>query len=238
MNATAGLPVKGRAIESVLARPLPTFARAAVTATTGEAAIIYWNADAERLYGWRAFEVMSRSVLDVIPDGSHRGEVAKATALTQAGLPWMGRLTAQRRRGPPFRVFGMVFPVGDVAHGAGALVGVSVPDAQRRLIEPDGPRVMAELHFRVARLGDRGRELIRRPIAPPKPASLSIGRLTALHLRQPFAKEPTWRLMQRIETYRHRADRLSAGGGTKYFAERQLAQMWLRLADRLAARRR
>jgi len=182
--------------------------------------------------------VISRNILDVLPDKQNRGQLAQVAALLQAGLAWMGRLIARRRRGPSVKVFAMVFPIGDVAHGSGAIVGVAVPIVQRRLIERDAPRIMAELHLRVARLADHGLEIVRRPLAPARPPRLSTSRLVALHLRQPFAKEDHWRLMQRIETYRLRAECLLAPGRAAFSAERQLAQMWLRLADCMARGRR
>jgi len=241
-NPTAGVALRGLAISGLLAQPLSTFARPAVIATTGEGVIVHWNAGAERIYGWRRSEVMLRNILDVLPARYSRGQLAQIVALLQAGLPWTGSLTLQRHTRLPLNVFVMDFPVGDVAHGSGAIVGVSVPNVQRRLIERDAPRIMAELHLRAARLatnpfhGPAG--AVRRPLAPQTPPSLSITRLAALHLKQPFARDNLWRQMQRIETYRHRAERLAAAGAPVHSVERQRAQMWLRLADRLMAARR
>ena len=39
----------------------------AVIATNTDRTITYWNAGAERLYGWKAEEVLGRDIVDILP---------------------------------------------------------------------------------------------------------------------------------------------------------------------------
>src|SRR5829696_720494 len=49
----------------------------AVIATNAQGEIVFWNRCAERLYGWRADEVLGRDVLQVVPSEISRDQAAE-----------------------------------------------------------------------------------------------------------------------------------------------------------------
>lgn len=230
-------------IGPALARGLPTYPRAAVVVTTGEGRVVHWNAGAERLFGWRAREALSHDILSLTPAVPTRDKAAEILAYLQSGQFWAGEMALRRRCGLPLIVYVMQFPIGDLAHGRGAIVGVSVPAPQRGLIEGDAPRIAAALRRRLGG-GLGGSHPIARltaagigPLAPhAKPGVYapigSTKRLAALHRRH-ARPDDLWRLMQRIETYRYRAEQLARSPERLRAGRDHLAQMWLKLADEL-----
>lgn len=225
---------------------LPVYARAAVVVTAAEGRVIGWNAGAERLYGWRSREAKGRNALDLIPMVQQRDRAAEVMALLQAGVSWSGETIARRHNGLPIACYWMAFPLGDLARGAGVVVAVSVPLRLAGKIARHRVRLETALH-RAA----YGRSLIRRS-APTALAAQGfvrgdprlgggyqpigpVHRLQTIHALQAPSKE-RWALMQRIEVYRYRAERLRGDGRLHASGRSRLADMWLRLAQRLNER--
>ncbi|HSH46940.1 MAG TPA: ATP-binding protein [Longimicrobiales bacterium] len=73
----------------------------AVTALDPEGQILYWNASAERLYGWRAEEVIGVSAEEVTPElvAQHTPDVL---ARLREGEAWTGELIMRDREGHAF----------------------------------------------------------------------------------------------------------------------------------------
>lgn len=136
------------AIAGLMVDPLPAYIDTAVIATTVLGAVAYWNEAAERLYGWRAKEALGRNVVDLTPASYTRDEAEKIMRQLQAGEPWDGEIVLRRRNGEPFLAYVMDVPVGDLASGQGAIVGVSLPAENRRLIDHRRRLIEAELHTR------------------------------------------------------------------------------------------
>lgn len=243
-------PIERHQLRRILNQPLPTYRRAAVTVSTGEGMVIYWNAAAEQLCGWKAHEALGKSVLDLNPAYRSSDRTAEILTFLQAGQAWAGDIPLQRRNALPRDVFVMDFPLGDIAHGRGVIVGVAVPSAQRRLVERDFDRIRAELQRRAY-----GSHLVRLPISGQRrrlargleqmlasdrsggdyaPSSF-MRTMRRLHGRAPTAANP-WQLMQRVETYRYRAEGLTEDRRTFGFRRERLARMWVRLAAEIYAR--
>jgi PAS domain S-box-containing protein len=239
-----------RDISALLSRPLPTYPRAAVIATRGDGVVIYWNAAAERLYGWRASEAIGRNIVDLTPAPHTRDKSTEIMAFLQVGLTWMGHIVLRRRNGLPVAAFVMDFPVGDLGHGRGGVIGVSVPKAQTRLIIGDAPRIGRHIQGWLRR--DRPGRAIRaqrtprgleQEVMPRAPTGLDryappgpTMRIASLHRRGAEPASEPWRVMQRIETYRHWAEHCRRRAAIGQFGSDYLAQMWLRLAAELHVR--
>jgi PAS domain S-box-containing protein len=74
----------------------------AVITTDPDGVIVYWNAAAERLYGWTAEEVVGRNVDEVtVPDVGKDVGAAIMSALRD-GVPWTGGFPVRRKDGSTF----------------------------------------------------------------------------------------------------------------------------------------
>lgn len=108
----------------------------ALIATDPDGTIVFWNAAAERLYGWRAEEVLGRDVADVtVPQVSQKAAAGIMEALRE-GRAWSGGFPVQRRDGTTMHA--LVTDCG--IRRDGALVGIlgaslDLGDAVRHLME-------------------------------------------------------------------------------------------------------
>lgn len=94
--------------------------RAAVIATDSNGTIVYWNKQAEELYGWRSAEAMGRDVLEVMPTTLSQNDAAEIMNTLLSGKSWSGPFMVRDRAGHPMIVHVEDIPV---MH-EGAIVGV------------------------------------------------------------------------------------------------------------------
>src|SRR5436305_1715610 len=118
--------VSARQLVAAVRAGLPTYCRAAVVVTTGEGTIVHWNAHAERLLGWSKREVMHRELLDLGPSHVRDRTAALLAALQSRLRPYCGEAVMWRRGRLPVAVYAILLPFGDIPHGYGAIVGISV----------------------------------------------------------------------------------------------------------------
>ncbi len=88
----------------------------AVIVTDQVGTISYWNAFAEKLYGWADSEVVGRNISQVIPNDATREQAETALHCLKEGESWSGEFTAQKRDGTSFPAFVTDTPVRD-EHG-------------------------------------------------------------------------------------------------------------------------
>lgn len=69
-------------------------------AASGE--ITYWNRSAERLYGWKDYEVMGRKDLDFLIDREYAPTIKKIKESLHSGQSWSGQFPFKRRSGGVF----------------------------------------------------------------------------------------------------------------------------------------
>jgi PAS domain S-box-containing protein len=94
----------------------------AVVATDLSGTVIYWGPGAEELYGWKAHDVLSRSITDVIPVlASDPATVAEIMARLSRGEPYTANMLLGRQDGSTFLAQVTNTPVLD---DAGRLVGI------------------------------------------------------------------------------------------------------------------
>lgn len=92
----------------------------AVIATDNTGTILYWNAPAESLLGWRSEEVVDRNVVDVTRGQQSAAEAERIMHELLAGKPWSGTFLVRHRDGTP-----IVVQVTDVpVHVDGTVVGI------------------------------------------------------------------------------------------------------------------
>jgi len=106
----------------------------ALIATTLDGAVVYWDAAAARLYGWKEDEAVGRNIVGLTPALQSRAEAEAIMKELQAGKPWSGEITLRTRDGTPFSAFVADLPVG--VHGdQGLIVGASAPLKHRKAVE-------------------------------------------------------------------------------------------------------
>ena len=91
-----------------------------VAAVDLDAKLIYWNKFAERLYGWRADEVIGCDARSIAAPPLSEEESRRIHALVLAGDTWIGELPLQRRDGSRFEAVVICAPLRD---GGGELIG-------------------------------------------------------------------------------------------------------------------
>jgi PAS domain S-box-containing protein len=74
-------------------------AREAIIITDLEGRILYWNAGAERIFGWPAAEVMGRTAADIFKDAEEQAHIRAAREITTVKGEWHGELRLHHRKG-------------------------------------------------------------------------------------------------------------------------------------------
>jgi len=94
-----GIPVDEERARLAFQAGLLQIVEHSVIATDLAGTITYWNQCAEKLFGWRAVEVLGRSISEVLPPASSREEGEEIMKQVLAGEVWSGEFTVQRRDG-------------------------------------------------------------------------------------------------------------------------------------------
>ncbi len=115
----------------------------AVIATDLAGRILYWNAHAERMFGWSAAEVLGRDVAEVTPAAHARGEAQAIMARLREGESWSGEFGVQSRDGREFQVLLTDSPITDAEGRLVGVVGVSTDITERKRAE-EGQRFLSE----------------------------------------------------------------------------------------------
>jgi PAS domain S-box-containing protein len=101
-------------------------------ATRPDGTIFYWNAAAERLYGWSAAEVMGRNIVDVTVPAMAVEQAAAVMASLAAGSRWSGEFPVRRRDGTVFPAFVTDAPITDEAGELVGIIGVSADLSEQK----------------------------------------------------------------------------------------------------------
>jgi PAS domain S-box-containing protein len=115
----------------------------AVIATDLEGRILYWNAFAERLYGWQAREVLGRDVSEVTPAETSKDLARDVMEQLSRGDPWSGEITVRDRSGREFPVLVNDSPILDEQGRLVGIIGTSIDITERKRRE-EGQRFLAE----------------------------------------------------------------------------------------------
>jgi diguanylate cyclase (GGDEF)-like protein/PAS domain S-box-containing protein len=91
--------------------------------------ITYWNAAAEKLFGWSADEVIGKDVRTIVPSDEMLLDVEKIGEKVRTGETWAGAFTLRHRGGSSIPALGSVAPVwgesGDVIGVIGSFTDIS-----------------------------------------------------------------------------------------------------------------
>lgn len=107
----------------------------AIVITAPDGTIVSWNAEAERMYGWAAEDVLGKGLIDVTnPELAPQDDAAEIMSQLMAGRTWSGEIVVQRRDGtrfPALVVDTPVFEDGELA----AIIAVSSDMSDWRRLE-------------------------------------------------------------------------------------------------------
>lgn len=107
----------------------------AVIATDLDGGIVYWNREAERLYGWSRGEALGRDLGETAPAVASREQASAAMAQMMAGKTWSGRLEVRRKDGTTFPASVTGTPIfGDDGEPVG-LICISADVSGRTVLE-------------------------------------------------------------------------------------------------------
>ncbi|WP_394788149.1 EAL domain-containing protein [Rhodoferax sp.] len=96
--------------------------------------VLYWNKSAERLYGWKAIEVLGRSVIADVYNGSPEAFAAASQAVMEHG-EWHGEITQKRKDGSSMVVEARWTLVRDANHQPYSIMAVNTDITQRKATE-------------------------------------------------------------------------------------------------------
>ncbi|MGV3719586.1 MAG: PAS domain S-box protein, partial [Actinomycetota bacterium] len=97
----------------------------AIVVTDPSGDITYWNNYAERMFGWRAGEVLGRSILEVTPTEQSRDQSEAILKQLLSGKSWAGECLLQRRDGSTFPGWVTDTPIRDAAGEVTGIIGVT-----------------------------------------------------------------------------------------------------------------
>ncbi len=104
--------------------------------------ILYWNAFAERLYGWTAQEAVGANVLDLIPAEDTHGMAVEILASLQQGKSWSGEFTTRTKGGSLFPAMVTDSPIFNEAGELIGIVGVSTDITERIQAEKERAQLL------------------------------------------------------------------------------------------------
>jgi PAS domain S-box-containing protein len=125
-----------RAAESVrLQSALLNAVEQAVIATDPGGKIIFWNRQAERLYGWPADEAVGRNVVEVTPAETAGEQASEIMSRLLEGRAWSGEFPVRRRDGTTFPAHVTDTPIHDEEGKLIGIVGLSSDISERKRTE-------------------------------------------------------------------------------------------------------
>jgi PAS domain S-box-containing protein len=109
----------------------------AVVVTDTAGAIVSWNREAERLYGWSESEVVGRDVREVLVPETMLPTTGRIRATVEDGRRWEGDFTVRRRNGVVIPIHLVDAPILDGDGALVGIVGISEDVTAQRLLEAE-----------------------------------------------------------------------------------------------------
>ena len=102
-----------------------------------ERRINYWNRSAEKLYGWKAEEVMGLDVRDLVAPRITAEGSAEIIETLEMGQSWTGELEVRRRGGAYFHAMVTNTPIYDEEDNLTGIIAVSSDITERKRVEQE-----------------------------------------------------------------------------------------------------
>src|SRR3954462_7941729 len=123
-------PGRQKGSRSTVALPLANSGEQAVIATDLEGRVVFWNAVAERLYGWKWQEAVGRQSVELTVPASGRSSASKIMDQLRKGKSWSGQFSVCRRDGSEFIANVTVKPMQDNKGNLVGMIGISQPKTE------------------------------------------------------------------------------------------------------------
>jgi len=128
----------------------------AVIATDMHGRITHWNAQAERLFGWRRDEVLGVPIVEVTPSVSQTEAAEQIMDKLRNGATWAGPFTVRHRNGYEFDAFVILAPVIEGGKMIGT-IGVSTPIRRGAQLESELCESLTPRECAIARMTAEGK---------------------------------------------------------------------------------
>jgi two-component system, cell cycle sensor histidine kinase and response regulator CckA len=127
VESLGAAPKRQKRSRSKVALPLANSVEQAVIATDLEGRVVFWNAAAERLYGWKWQEALGRQSVQLTVPASGRSTASKIMDQLRKGKSWSGKFSVCRRDGSEFIANVTVKPIQDNKGNLVGMIGRSQP---------------------------------------------------------------------------------------------------------------
>ena len=107
----------------------------AVIATDLQGHIIYWNAFAEKLFGWPYKDALGKTTIELIATESSVDQGEKIMEELRKGRSWSGEYLCRHRNGTEIPIFVTNSPIHDENGKLTGLIGVSIDITERKQAE-------------------------------------------------------------------------------------------------------
>lgn len=109
----------------------------AVISTDLEGKIEYWNHSAEKLYQWRAKEVLGKNIAEVAPASTTRQQAEEIIKSLARGATWTDELEVQRKDGTTFLAYVSGSPIHDADGELVGIIGISYNISKQKQLEQE-----------------------------------------------------------------------------------------------------
>lgn len=110
--------------------PFPNSLDRAVIATDLAGKVVFWNAAAERFYGWKWDEAIGRLITELIVPEPEQASAEKIMEQLRQGKTWTGKFRLRRRDGTEFFTTVTDQPIRDSDGNLIGIIGISECDGR------------------------------------------------------------------------------------------------------------
>jgi len=121
----------------------------AVVATDLNGLVTFWNAAAEKIYGWSQEEALGKSIVELTPAQQSREQATEIMEQLKKGESWSGEFRVQRKDGSDFPALVTDSPIYDSHGNLSGIIGVSSDITESKKIEDKLKE--SEARYRTAR---------------------------------------------------------------------------------------
>jgi two-component system, cell cycle sensor histidine kinase and response regulator CckA len=143
MRAEAQISFQAQVLEQV---------QTAVIVTDMDGVVTYWNTQAERLYGWRADEVMGHPIVDLTVIPEHVETAKEILASVASTGRWEGEYVSRRKDGTPIAVYVLESVIYNADGEPAGIAGASVDITERKRAEEEHANLLRQVEYQRTRL--------------------------------------------------------------------------------------
>ncbi|MDZ7763490.1 MAG: PAS domain-containing protein [Melioribacteraceae bacterium] len=103
-----------------------------VIATDLQGNVIYWNHEAEKIYGWTYEEAMGQNIVNLTPAQQTKGQAIEIMKELSKGNTWSGEFFVKRKDGTSFQALVTDAPITDTDGKLIGIIGISSDITERK----------------------------------------------------------------------------------------------------------